>query len=168
MSNAMPADLVPALRQTVGPLFSALDPTLRCGALFPARNRFLLSAPSMKQCSIQSESIASVCAKCFHPEWPNWQAVFHSILSPSTLADLQRIAHLEEADFNYPAELWVRTVYEFAASYHRSVINRDHIIQALGSFVSRKGANFHHRKPKWIRAEMSKIILKPYVWSSSD
>ena len=33
--------------------------------------------------------------------------------------------------FVTPAELWVRTVYEFAASYQKSVINRDHIIQAL-------------------------------------
>src|SRR6202034_1200645 len=59
------------------------------------------------------------------------ESVFHSILSPSTLAELQRIARLDEADFEYPAELWVRTVYEFAASYHKSVISRDHIIQAL-------------------------------------
>jgi hypothetical protein len=59
------------------------------------------------------------------------ETVFHSILSPSTLAELQRIAGLEEADFNYPTELWVKTVYEFAVSYQKSVISRDHIIQAL-------------------------------------
>src|SRR5450759_250445 len=58
-------------------------------------------------------------------------SVFQSILSPSTLAELRRIARLEEAEFRYPAELWVRTVYEFAAAYRKSVINRDHIIQAL-------------------------------------
>jgi len=27
--------------------------------------------------------------------------------------------------------VWATTVFEFAASYHKSVINRDHIIQAL-------------------------------------
>jgi hypothetical protein len=47
------------------------------------------------------------------------------------LAELQRIAGLQEEEFNYSAELWVRTVYEFAASYKNSAINRDHIIQAL-------------------------------------
>jgi hypothetical protein len=57
--------------------------------------------------------------------------VFTSILSPPTLAELQRIAGLPEEDFRYPAELWVRTAYEFAASYHKSPISRDHIIQAL-------------------------------------
>jgi glucosylglycerate synthase len=28
-------------------------------------------------------------------------------------------------------ELWARTIYEFAGSYHHAVISRDHIIQAL-------------------------------------
>jgi glucosylglycerate synthase len=59
------------------------------------------------------------------------ESVFQAILSPATLGELHRIAKLEEEEFRYPAELWVRTVYEFAAAYQRSVINRDHIIQAL-------------------------------------
>jgi hypothetical protein len=59
------------------------------------------------------------------------ESIFQSILSPETLAELQRIAGLQEEEFNYSAELWVRTVYEFAASYKNSAINRDHIIQAL-------------------------------------
>jgi glucosylglycerate synthase len=58
-------------------------------------------------------------------------SIFQSILSPSTLAELQRIAGLGEGEFHYPAELWVKTVYEFAASYRKSAISRDHIIQAL-------------------------------------
>ncbi len=32
---------------------------------------------------------------------------------------------------SYSAELWARTVYEFAAAYHQSVMDRDHIVQAL-------------------------------------
>jgi hypothetical protein len=58
-------------------------------------------------------------------------SVLHSILSPQTLTELQRIAQLPEEQFQYSAELWVKTIYEFAASYRQSVINRDHIIQAL-------------------------------------
>ena len=60
------------------------------------------------------------------------ESVFQSILSPPTLTELQRIARTgKEEEFDYPAELWVRTVYEFAASYQKSVISRDHIVQAL-------------------------------------
>ena len=59
------------------------------------------------------------------------ESLFQSILSPTTLAELQGIAELEEGDFHYSAELWVKTVYEFAAAHHKEVISRDHIIQAL-------------------------------------
>ena len=61
----------------------------------------------------------------------NLEPVFRSILSETTLSDLQKIAALGIDEFNYPAELWARTVLEFTASYHKSVINRDHILQAL-------------------------------------
>ena len=59
------------------------------------------------------------------------EPLFRSILSPSTLSELKRIATLEVNEFHYPAEVWARTVFEFAASFHRSVISRDHIVQAL-------------------------------------
>jgi glucosylglycerate synthase len=59
------------------------------------------------------------------------ESVFQTILAASTLAELKRIAGLGEEEFRYPAELWVRTVYEFAAAFQKSVISRDHIIQAL-------------------------------------
>jgi hypothetical protein len=47
------------------------------------------------------------------------------------LSELRRIAASGVDEFDYPEELWTRTVFEFAASYHKSTINRDHIIQAL-------------------------------------
>ena len=33
--------------------------------------------------------------------------------------------------FRFGTDLWVKMLYDFAASYHRSVINRDHLVQAL-------------------------------------
>jgi hypothetical protein len=100
------------------------------------------------------------------------EAVFHSILSTSTLAELQRIAHLEEEDFVYPAELWVRTVYEFAASYKRSVINRDHIIQALAPLFRGRVLTFLTENRNGTAADVENNIeglcleferLKPYL-----
>ena len=70
------------------------------------------------------------------------QSIFQSILSPTTLTELQRIARLDEEEFRYSSELWVRTVYEFAASYQKSVINRDHIIQALAPLFRGRACTF--------------------------
>jgi hypothetical protein len=125
------ADLVPALRQTVGALFSALEPD------FPVWSAVAGSqtAPTIGADQEVRLDPVRVNRKRLREMFSNGvaelESVFQSILSPSTLAELQRISHLGEEEFHYSAELWVRTVYEFAASYQKSVISRDHIIQAL-------------------------------------
>src|SRR5271169_5592925 len=125
------ADLVPALRQTVGALFSALE------ADFPVWSSMAGSQPVPTSGANQKVLLEPVrvnrkrLREMFSTGVAELDSVFQSILSPSTLAELRRIARLGEAEFHYPAELWVRTVYEFAAAYQKSVISRDHIIQAL-------------------------------------
>jgi hypothetical protein len=69
-------------------------------------------------------------------------SVFQTILSQPTLEELKKIAAMEEDDFHYPAELWVKTIYEFAAAYQKSVINRDHIIQALAPLFRGRAFTF--------------------------
>jgi len=125
------ADLVPALRQTVGALFSALEPD------FPIWSVVAGSQPTPTTGADHEVLLEPLRVKrkrlreMFSTGVAELESVFQSILSPATLAELQRIARMEEEEFHYPAELWVRTVYEFAASYQKSVISRDHIIQAL-------------------------------------
>jgi hypothetical protein len=125
------ADLVPALRQTVGTLFSALEPD------FPVWSAVSGSKPVPTTGADQEVILDPMrinrkrLREMFSSGVAELESVFQSILCASTLAELQRIARLDEEEFRYPAELWVRTVYEFAASYQKSVINRDHIVQAL-------------------------------------
>ena len=59
------------------------------------------------------------------------EPVFLSILSPRTHEELKRLASLPEDDFAFPEPLWARTVFDFAVAYHKAVIGRDHIVQAL-------------------------------------
>jgi glucosylglycerate synthase len=125
------ADLVPALRQTVGPMFSTMESTRSTWSAVTGSQPIPTFGPehdvSLGPLRVNRKRLRQM----FSTGVAELEAVFHSILSPTTLAELQRIARLEEGDFIYSAELWVRTVYEFAASYKKSVISRDHIIQAL-------------------------------------
>ena len=136
------ADLVPALRQTVGALFSALDPD------FPVWSAVEGSQPVAGTGANQEVLLTPVrvnrkrLREMFSTGVAELESVFQSILSPSTLAELQRIARLGEEEFRYPGELWVRTVYELAASYQKSVINRDHIIQALAPLFRGRVSTF--------------------------
>ena len=136
------ADLVPAMRQTVGTLFWSLEPNFQ---LWSA-DRGTESVPTFgPEYELNVEPIR-VNRKRLHQLFTSGVAelepVLKSILSAQTLAEVQAIATLPEDDFRYPHELWVKTAYEFAASYHKSVINRDHIIQALAPLYRGKVYTF--------------------------
>ena len=125
------SDLVAAMRRTVAALFTSLDSD------FPLWSTIAGSQP-VPTLGTQAEVMAEPVRvnrkrlrEMFATGVAQLEPVFRSILSASTLSELQRIATLEVTEFNYPAELWAKTVFEFAASYHKSVINRDHIVQAL-------------------------------------
>jgi glucosylglycerate synthase len=136
------ADLVPAMRQTVGVLFSSLEPNF---ALWNAKtgSQPIPTTGVQQEFSLEPLRInRKRLREMFSTGVAELESVFQSILSPSTLAELQRIAGLEEVRFRYPAELWVKTVYEFAAAYHKSVISRDHIIQALAPLFRGRAFTF--------------------------
>ncbi len=135
------ADLVPAMRQTVGALFSSLEPNF---SLWNARTGSQ-PIPTTGAAEFTLEPLrinGKRLREMFSTGVAELESVFHSILSASTLAQLRPIAQTEDVPFRYSAELWVKTVYEFAAAYHRSVISRDHIIQALAPLFRGRAFTF--------------------------
>jgi hypothetical protein len=136
------ADLVAAMRQTVGTLFSSLEPNFQLWSAnhatepiptFGAEHDLTVEPIRVNRRRLYQQFGSGVA---------ELEPVLKSILSPQTLADVQSIAKLTEDDFRYSHELWVRTAYEFAASYYKSVINRDHIIQALAPLYRGKVYTF--------------------------
>jgi len=174
------ADLVPVMRQTVGALFSSLEPN------FSVWNAKTGSQPIPTTGAKQEFSLEPLrvnrkrLREMFSIGVAELESVFQSILSPSTLAELQRIAALEEASFSYSAELWVKTVYEFAAAYHKSVISRDHIIQALAPLFRGRAFTFLVENRNGSAANVEDDIealcleferLKPYllkIWNGRE
>jgi hypothetical protein len=136
------ADLVRAMRQTVGVLFWSLEQT------YPVWSANGESEPIP---TIGAEHDASLEAlrinrkrlyQMFTRGVVELEPVLTSLLSPSTLAELQRAAALPEEEFRYSDELWARTVYEFAGSYQKEAISRDHIIQALAPLYRGRAFTF--------------------------
>lgn len=124
-------DMVAAMRRTVGALFASLDGNFAFWSTISGSQ----PVPTIgTQVEVPEES-ARINRKrlleLFASGVAQLEPVLNSILSPSVISELRRIAALGIAEFEYPAELWTKTVLEFAASYHKSTINRDHIIQAL-------------------------------------
>jgi hypothetical protein len=124
-------DLVPALRQTVGTLFSFLDTNsgswekVRGSEAVPIE----IGAPEItaEPARINPHRMYGM----FRSGVNDLQDVFSSFLTPESLAQLTACANQPKENFGFSDDLWAKTIYEFAASYHKSVISRDHIIQAL-------------------------------------
>ena len=136
------ADLVPAIRQTVGTLFSSLEPNFQLWS----QSHSAEAVPTFgAEYDLSVEPIRvnrRRLYQLFTAGVAELEPVLKSIVSADTLAEIQSIARVAEDDFRYSHELWVRTAYEFASSYHKSVISRDHIIQALAPLYRGKVYTF--------------------------
>jgi hypothetical protein len=175
-----PSDLVPALRQTVGPLFSALDSDFSIWSSVTGSQPIGTTGPDSPELLEPVRVNRKRLREMFSSGVADLSSVFQSILAASTLSELQRIARQSETEFEYSAELWVRTVYEFAASYRKSVINRDHIIQALAPLFRGRAFTFITENRNGSAADVENNIeslcleferLKPYLlqmWRSGQ
>jgi len=69
---------------------------------------------------------------------PVWERVLH----PEAFRQVQALAPLPPAVFRYPTELWVRTVYDVAAAFHKRTLNRPHLLRALTPLYLGRTASF--------------------------
>lgn len=117
----------------------------------------------------------------FQTGWRELGEVWSAALAPETFAAIGALgAGIENgggADFRYPAELWVRTVYDFAVAYHHKVINRDHLLSALVPLYLGRTASFVLETAEADADEVERIIedlclayeeLKPYLITRWD
>jgi glucosylglycerate synthase len=174
------ADLVPTLRQTAGVLFAALESDFLVWSGISGSQEVLTTGSDQELALDPLRVNRKRLWEMFVRGVSELESVFQSILSPSTLAELKRIAGLGEDEFRYPAELWVRTVYEFAAAHRKSVINRDHIIQALAPLFRGRVFTFVVENRRGSANDVANNIeglcleferLKPYLiemWKSKE
>ncbi len=140
--DARAADLVAAMRQTVGALFWSLEPNY---SLWSAKSDSQAIPTLGGEQEVTLEPLRVNRKRLFgmfRSGVVELEPVLKSILSPPTLSELQRISALGEDDFLFGDELWARTVYEFAASYHKADISRDHIVQALAPLYRGRAFTF--------------------------
>jgi len=97
--------------------------------------------------------------------------VWRQMLSEETCAALARAAQ-PGSRFDFPAELWVRAVYEAAASHGRGALPRPHLLRALiPLYLGRTAAFVTHTATataEEVEAEIERLCatyesLKPYL-----
>lgn len=162
-------DLAVTIQQTVGPLFSCLEVhesywIKREGVqnipVFGFEYRLDLPPIRVNRKRMFSTFLKGVT---------ELTSILEPALTPSTLQQIREIAKLGSF---FPDDLWVRTVYEFAGAFHRSVINRNHLLQALTPLYLGRINSFLSEEPKsradGPRERIKKLrgqfeTLKPYL-----
>jgi glucosylglycerate synthase len=136
------SDLVPAMRRSVGVLFWSLEQNGSVWQKNGASQPVPTFGPDHELSSEQLRINRKRLHEMFVRGVAELEPVLKSILTQPTLAELQRAAALPEEEFRYTDDLWVRTAYEFASAYHKAVISRDHIVQALAPLYRGKTHTF--------------------------
>lgn len=174
------AELVPALRQTVGVLFSYLEPTFLKWSAVTGSQPVPTTGAEQQFTTDLLRINRKRLREMFSIGVRELESVLRSILKEPTLAELQKLAALAEEEFNYSTELWVKTVYEFAAAYRKSVISRDHIIQALAPLFRGRAFTFlvetRNSPASEVEAKIENLCLeferlKPYlleIWNGRE
>jgi len=125
------SDIVSAVRDAVGAFFWCMESQQEIWTARTGSEAVPTNGPD-HELTIQAVRInRKRIFELFRTGASELETILKSVLSPETHAEIQRIAALDERKFRLGGELWARILFEFAASYHRAVINRDHLIQAL-------------------------------------
>ncbi len=124
-------DIVEALRQTVGTLFWCLETKQPLWLDRESSQPVPLLGPPHELTSESADLNQHRIFEMFRSGVTELEPVLSLILDPETHSEIKNAVLIEEGKFRFKPDLWVRTLYDFAASYHHSVINRDHLIQAL-------------------------------------
>ncbi|MGH9328231.1 MAG: glycosyltransferase [Terriglobia bacterium] len=165
-------DLPAMIQQTVGTLFRSLE----VHQPFWLSRNGSQSVPAFGFQSLVDLSAVRVNRKRLLEMFQNGveelSSILEMILSAATLQEIREVSRDGEASRHFTDELWVKTVYEFAASYHRSVMNRDHLLQALtplyrgriSSYIAENhGASLEGLRRRLESLQQKYESLKPYL-----
>lgn len=130
-AGGAPVDIVAALRETVGTLFWCLEKSQALWMNGEEPQAVPTFGAAQQLTSEPTDMDRHRIFEMFRSGVSDLAPVLSSILDPETYAEIKNILSIEEGKFRFKPDLWVRTLYDFAAAYHHAVINRDHVIQAL-------------------------------------
>ena len=165
-------DLVDVIRQTVGNLFWCMQNFEKYWMDCKESQPVQAFGPEHEFGSEDQPSGQEKIFDLFRSGVNQLDSILASILTPETHARIKEIAALDAGKFRFGQPLWVTTLYEFAASYHHTVMNRNHVIQALVSLYRGRSYSFllEHKNSsaEEIEADCEALCmeferLKPYL-----
>jgi glucosylglycerate synthase len=136
--SAAGPDIVEAVRDTVGNLFWSMEVHQAHWLDRDGPQPIPTFGPDHELLPDESPANPEKIFELFRNGVSGLHPILASILSANTHGQIQAVAVLDAEKFRFSDELWVRTLYEFAAAYHHAVLNRNHLVQTLVSLYRGK------------------------------
>ncbi len=168
------SSLEPMFRQVVGTLFVLMEDTdaswteVRGSEAVPTFGEPVDEEP--EAFPIDFESLV----EHFFVSWDTLKGAWRDILSENTFAELEIHAATGRAAFDLPTDLWVRILFEFAATYHHRSTARRQVIEVLSPLYFARVASFMNRTRHLSNADAEAVVeeqakvfelRKPYLLS---
>ena len=164
-------DIVAAIRQTVGTLFWCLESQSNFWMDHVGSESVPTFGPDHELMSAPVRVNRKMLFEMFRSGIADLEEILGSVLHADTFAEIKQLA-ATDGGFHYRNDLWAKTLYEFAASYHHGALNRDHLIQALVPLYRGKIHSFllqhHESSSEQMETETENLCLemeskKPYL-----
>ena len=94
----------------------------------------------------------------FFISWETLKGAWRDILSEDTFAELEIHAATGRAAFDLPTDLWVRILFEFAATFHHRATARRQVIEVLSPLYFARVASFINRTRELSNAEAEAVV----------
>jgi hypothetical protein len=174
------ASLGPMFRQVVGAMFALMGKYANEWAAVDGTAPTPLVGPAI---NIEPEPVAvtlSALIGKFKDGVDDRKPLWEKFVSSETLSEVKSLSRLDEDSFEFPATLWVRTVYEFAVAYNSGTLEPDEVVDSLTPIYFGRTAGFVRETKDMTCAEAEEVIEslatvyereKPYLlklWSGES
>jgi len=152
------SSLEPMFRQVVGTLFTLMEETDACwmsivgSDVIPSFGEPVEEEP--EAFPIDFEKLV----ENFFVSWETLKGAWRGILSADTYAELEIHAATGRAAFDLPTDLWVRILFEFAATFHHRSTARRQVIEVLSPLYFARVASFINRTRELSNAEAEAVV----------
>jgi hypothetical protein len=124
-------DVVSAIRQTVGTMFWCLDANPVAWSERTGSEKVPTFGSDHELTEEPIRTNRKRLLELFRNGVGELAPMLSQILCTETLVAVQAAAALGDDEFHLDGDVWVKILYDFAAAYHHSVLNRDHLLQVL-------------------------------------
>jgi hypothetical protein len=152
------SSLEPMFREVVGTLFTLMEETDSCwmpivgSDVVPTFGEPVEEEPEAFPIDFDN------LVENFFVSWETLKGAWRDILSTDSYAELEIHAATGRAAFDLPTDLWVRIVFEFAATFHHRGTARRQVIEVLSPLYFARVASFINRTRELSNAEAEAVV----------